>query len=142
MESRLRMIPQGRLLLIRFCFCWIHFIKTEARSFFGAAEPISRPSWVLQRRFWYYRIDFGTNRIDFGTTQSIQNRFEGSERTLGALRGGFRTPDQAQRGPKRGPRGAQTGPQKRTKKIKEPRGSKGRVRNLQTSASLKQSFKR
>ena len=31
MESRVRRIHQGRLLFIRFCFCWIRFIITETR---------------------------------------------------------------------------------------------------------------
>ena len=91
------------------------------------------------------------HKLDFDTTESIsvlQNRsggnFEGvktgSKWALEALLDGFRTPDQAQRGPKGGPRGAQTGPQKRAKKIKKPRGSKGRARNLQKSVSLKKSL--
>ena len=78
-------------------------------------------------------------------TRRKQNRsggnFEGvktgSRWALEALLDGFRTPDHAQRGPRGGPRGAQTGPQKRAKKIKKPRGSKGRARNLQKWVPLK-----
>ena len=97
MESRLRRIHQGRLLLIRFCFCWIQFITSTDMlgdrldvgvkagrggevCNLGATETIL----VLQNRFWYYRIDFGTTesipvmqnrfwycRIDLGTKESI-----------------------------------------------------------------------
>ena len=82
MESRLRRIHQGRLLLIRFCFCWIQVIKTKARSFFGAAASIRR--------------------------QLCTNT--GSKWALEALQSGFRAPDQAQkeaqRAPERVPNGA------------------------------------
>ena len=102
------------------------------RAHVGTTESIlgtTESSPVLQRRSWYYSIAFGTTTSSLVLTESIsviQSRhrinFGGSWEAIKALWGGFRTPNQAQRGPREGSNPENPGPKN---EASQPRGGGG-----------------